>query len=139
VILYPPLVSYMSMGDAEKAGAENEGLGTRLTLGTHYPCSRAVDTARETRVVKRCRKYGEIRFVTFDQPESIHQTAFRSVQPFLHSLRHRVSILYNRPPLYSSKLSSHMGIWLPSNTSFLGPTRVHNPRSVQPFLQGSRW
>jgi len=34
-----------------------------------------------------------------------------------------------------------MGISTPSNTWFIGPTRVHNPtacRSVQPFVQGSR-
>jgi len=32
------------------------------------------------------------------------------------------------------------GIWTPSNTSFIGPTQVHNQtsRSIQPFLQDSR-
>ena len=33
-------------------------------------------------------------------------------------------------PLFPSKLPLHMGIWTPSNTLFLGPTRVHNPNSI---------
>jgi len=62
---------------------------------------------------------------SLDPPESITQTASRSVQPFLHSSRHAVPILYNGPP-YLPK----MPICIPSNTSFLGFIRVHNPNGI---------
>jgi len=73
--------------------------------------------------------------------ESKSQMAFRSVQPFLHSLRQRVSILYNGPPLFPLKLLLPMeGSGPPSNTWFFGPTESSTQmlsQLVQPFLQGS--
>ena len=44
-------------------------------------------------------------------PESTSQMASPSLQPFLHSSWQRVPILYNGPPLSSSKLPLPMGIW----------------------------
>jgi len=68
------------------------------------------------------------------QPES-------STQPLLHRWPQSVPILYNGMPLSPSKLPRPLdGSEPPSNTWFLGPTRVLNPtasRSEQPFLQGS--
>jgi len=61
-----------------------------------------------------------------DSPESTPQTAFRSVQPFLH----RESLYFYGPHLPPSKLSLPMRIWTPSNTCFLGPIRVHNPNGI---------
>jgi len=43
--------------------------------------------------------------------------------------------------LSPKKLPVNMGIWTPSNTLFLGPTRVHNPNGISigsAILQGSR-
>jgi len=57
-------------------------------------------------------------------PESKSRTASRSVQPFLHSSRQRVPILYNGPPLFPSKFPISMGIW-GSNTRFFGRIRIH--------------
>jgi len=74
-------------------------------------------------------------------PESITQRARRSVQPFLHSSLQSDPILYNEPPVPSSKLS------LPVKD--LDPHLIHGSmgppefsakmasRSVRPFLQGS--
>jgi len=57
-------------------------------------------------------------------PQSISQTAYRSVQPFLHSSRHNVRI---GPPLSPSKLILLMEDLDPHrSTWFLGSTRVHN-------------
>jgi len=54
-------------------------------------------------------------------------SASRPVQPFLHSSPQRVPILYSGPPLpHPSKLPLLMGIWIPSNTWFHGPTQVLN-------------
>jgi len=33
-------------------------------------------------------------------------------------------------PLFPLKISPRVGIWNPSNTWFLGPTRVHNPNGI---------
>ena len=78
---------------------------------------------------------------SFSQPDSTTQTANRSVQPFLHSWRQNVPILYNGMPLSPSKLPLHIGD--------LDPRLIHGSqgqpdyttqtanRSVKPFLQGS--
>jgi len=47
-----------------------------------------------------------------------------------HSSPQSVPILYNGPLLPPSKLPFPMGVWTPSNTWFLGPTRVLNPNSI---------
>jgi len=52
-----------------------------------------------------------------------------SAGPFVHSSRHKVSILYNGPH-FSQKLPFLMGIWTPCNTCFLEPTRVRNPNGI---------
>jgi len=70
-------------------------------------------------------------------PKFKSQTASWMVQPFLHSWRQTVAILYNGPPLFP--LSTE-GIWTPCNTRFLGgpskPTTQTAFQSVQPLLQG---
>jgi len=58
--------------------------------------------------------------------ESTFQMASGSVQSILHSSQQRVPILYTGPPFPHSKLPLSMGIWTPSNTCFLGPTRAHS-------------
>ena len=63
--------------------------------------------------------------VSLDLSDFTSQTS-RSVQPFLHGSRHSVPIFYNGPPLSPSKLPLGCGTWTPSNTCFLGSTRVHN-------------
>jgi len=63
-------------------------------------------------------------------PESITQTASRSVQPFVHKSRQSLAILYNRPPLSTLKLPLSTGIWAPSNTLFLAPIRAHNSNGI---------
>jgi len=74
-------------------------------------------------------------------PEYIPQTASRSVQAFLHSSRQGVPILTPVCPS-PSKLPLRMGRSRPpSNTWFLGPTRVHNPNGTSigfAVLQGLR-
>jgi len=50
-----------------------------------------------------------------------------SVQPFLHSLRHKVPIMYNGRP-YPPELPFPMGdLDLPCNIWCFGPMRAHNP------------
>jgi len=57
------------------------------------------------------------------QPESKSQTTSHSVQPFLHSSRQRLVILYNGTPLSPVKIvHSHWGSGPQSNTWFPGPT-----------------
>jgi len=57
--------------------------------------------------------------------------ANRSVQPFLHSSRQEVPILYNGPPLPHLKLPLPMwGSGPQSNTWFPGPTGVLNPNGI---------
>jgi len=63
-------------------------------------------------------------------PRSASRTAPQLVQPFLHSSRQKSPILYNGPPLFSSSLPLCMRSEPPSNTWFLGPTRVHNSNSI---------
>jgi len=74
---------------------------------------------------------------SFGPLESRTETANGSVQPFLHSLQQKVSILYNGHP-YPPELSFPIGyLDLPCNKWCFGPMRVHNPngpRSVQPCL-----
>jgi len=68
---------------------------------------------------------------SFGALESTFQTAYRLVQPFLHSSVKRVPILYNGPPLRPSKLPLCVGgSERPCNALFLGPTRVHNPKVI---------
>ena len=65
------------------------------------------------------------------ESESTSQTASRSVQPFLHSSRQRVTMLYNGPSLFLLKIApSHGGSGPLSNTWFLGPTQVRNPNGM---------
>ena len=68
---------------------------------------------------------------SLDQPESTSQTACGSVQPFLHSSRQTVHILYKGPPP-SQNCPFAWGSGPPSrpNTWFLGPTRVQNPNGI---------
>jgi len=79
--------------------------------------------------------------VFLDPPDWASQTASRSVQPFLHSSRQTVTILYNERP-FPLNCPSHRGIWAPSNTWFLGP--IHPTpsqtacRSIQPFFTAHR-
>jgi len=64
----------------------------------------------------------------------------RSVQPLLHNSGQSVPILYNGPPPHSKLplsmsfpvkiVVSHGTIWTPSNTWFLGHTRVLNPNGI---------
>jgi len=82
---------------------------------------------------------------SLDISNSASQSTSRSVQPFLHSSRQRVPVVYNiglpSLPFPSENCPFAWGIWTPCNTLFLGPTRFHSQtesRSVQPFLQGSR-
>jgi len=63
----------------------------------------------------------------FGPLESTSQTASRSVQPFLQSSLQWVPILYT---FHLKIVPSHVGSGPPSNTSFLGPTRVNNPNST---------
>jgi len=67
---------------------------------------------------------------SFGQLESTTETGNGSVQPFLHSLRHKVPILYNGrhcPP----ELPLPMGdLDLPYNTWCFRPIRVHNPNGT---------
>jgi len=69
---------------------------------------------------------------SLDPPESTYQTASRSVQPFLHSSRQKVPILYNGSPILAAPRNCPFAwaIWTPSNTWFRGPTRVHNPNGI---------
>jgi len=59
----------------------------------------------------------------------------------LHCSRRSVHILYNGTPFPLLKIALYHGwIWNPSNTRFLGPTRVLNPDGISigsPFLLGS--
>jgi len=57
--------------------------------------------------------------------ESSTQTSW-SVQPFLHSSRQSVPILYNGA-LSPQHCPFPWGIWHPSNTWFRGPVRAYNP------------
>ena len=53
----------------------------------------------------------------------------RDVTCYFHSSLQNVLILYNRPPIPPQN-SHPMGMWTPSNTWFLGPTRVLNPNGI---------
>ena len=66
----------------------------------------------------------------FGPPESTTQTANRSIQPFLHSSRQKVSILYNRRP-FPPKLPLLVGAsGPPSNSWFLGPVQAYNSNGI---------
>jgi len=59
------------------------------------------------------------------RPYSASQTASRSVQPFSHTSWKGVAS-YNVSPLFPLKIAPGP----PSNTWFLGPTRVHSPNGI---------
>jgi len=62
--------------------------------------------------------------------ESSTQTASRLVQPFLHSSRQRVIMLYSGPPFSPQNCLFTWGSGPPFNTCFLGSTRVHVPNAI---------
>ena len=67
---------------------------------------------------------------SFSPPEPTTEMASRSVQPFLHSSREIVPILYSGPPFHS-KLPLPIRTCGPlSNTWFLWLTQVLNPNSI---------
>jgi len=61
---------------------------------------------------------------------------FLSVQPFLHRWLQSVPVRYNGTPLFPLKIApSHRGSGPPSNTWFLGPTRIKpNGISIGPAV-----
>ena len=81
---------------------------------------------------------------SLDPPDSASQTASRSVQPFLHSSRQTVPILYSTMGRHFPTLkiaASHGEIWTPSNTWFLAHSSPHPKQHLERicrFLQGSR-
>ena len=84
---------------------------------------------------QRALPYGEYdstcAFFFFSPPKSTTQTANRSVQPFLHSWRQKVPILYNGTPILTPKFApSRGGSEPPSNTWSLGPSQVLNPYGI---------
>jgi len=67
---------------------------------------------------------------SFGPMESTTKTANGSAQPFLHSLRQKVPILYNGRP-YLPELPLPMGdLDLPYNTWCFWPMRAHNPNGT---------
>ena len=72
-------------------------------------------------------------------PESSAQTAPRSVQPFLHSSRQSIAILYNVAPVTSQNCHSHAESGPPSLTWFPWLTRVHNPNRISIGLAVFAW
>jgi len=69
-------------------------------------------------------------FASLGPSASTPQMASCSVQPFLHSSRQKVPLLYNWLPISPQKLSVSMGSGPPSSTWFLGPTQVYSPTSI---------
>jgi len=70
-------------------------------------------------------------------PASTTEMANRSVQPFLHSSRQKIPMLYNGRPFPPklhhfppSKIPVYMGSESPFNTWFLGTSRVHNTNGI---------
>jgi len=63
-------------------------------------------------------------------PESTTQTTSRLVQPFFHSSRQKVPILYNAPALPPQNCPCAWGSGLPSNTCFLRPTPLSVPNGI---------
>jgi len=69
-------------------------------------------------------------FASFSWLKSTTEMANGSVQPFLHSLRQKVPILYNGRP-YPQELPLPMGdLDLPCNTWCFRPMRVHSPNGT---------
>ena len=72
-------------------------------------------------------------------PKSTYQTASRSVQPFLHRSRQRITTLYNGPPISRQNFPLRGKIWTSSNTPNTVPsidpksTTQTTCRSIQPF------
>ena len=63
-------------------------------------------------------------------PKHTIQTTSQLVQVFLHSSLQSVPKFYNGPPL-SPNIDCYIGaMWTPSNTCFLGPTRVHTANGI---------
>jgi len=60
--------------------------------------------------------------------DSASLMAFLSSQPFMHSSRQKVPILYNGP--FPKKLALPTGDLDPSNTLLLWLTRVHKPNGI---------
>jgi len=84
---------------------------------------------------------GEYRWTcaSFGPSQSTVQTGNRSVQPFLHSSRHKVTIL-TMGCSFPKNASSHGGSRPHVIHGSLGPPASSTPtasRSAQPFLQGS--
>jgi len=69
---------------------------------------------------------------SLDPPEFTSQTTSQSIQLFLQSSRRaKCGYTSQRATPSPSKLPpSHWGIWTPSNTRFLGPTRVQIPNGI---------
>jgi len=89
-----------------------------------------------------CILYPRLIYGSLDSPVSAAQIASRSVQPYLHSSRQNIRILYNGPPLSPLKLPLRMGDLIPrlihgsmGQPEWIFPTAS---RSVQPLLQDSR-
>ena len=79
------------------------GLHTRYVITSGQSNSTKRSHIRRTATVRSCSPGGaNVHFhltrASLDQLESTSQTASLSVQPFLHSSRHKVPILYNLPP-----------------------------------------
>jgi len=71
--------------------------------------------------------------------DSAPQTASRSVQPFLHSSRQRVPILYNGLPVPPLKIApSHGESESRSETWFLGSTQVNVPNASRSTVCSNR-
>ena len=67
--------------------------------------------------------------LSFLRPKYTTQTSNRTVQPFLHSSRQKVLILYNGLP-FSPKCPFPWGSGSPSNSWFHGPVQTHNPNGI---------
>ena len=71
--------------------------------------------------------------VSFGLPESKSQTAFRLVQPFLHTVHSRESLYFTTRRTFSLKITIPMGgSGSLSNTGFLVNIRAHNSNGFSP-------
>jgi len=77
------------------------------------------------------------RYASLDPPESISQTAARSVQPFLHSSRQTVPLLYNGQPFSPKIAPSHTGSGLHRGSLGHPPESTTQTKSgsVEPFCR----
>jgi len=70
---------------------------------------------------------------SFGSLEPTTQTVFPSIGCavyFLHRWSQSVPILYNGTPLRPQNCPFSWGMWTPSNTWFLGPTRILDPNGI---------